>query len=94
LSLTRYHVLDSHLIIQPLDYLYAVYDRASGRTHLITDVAHALLQAAHEPSTIEILCDRVRSDADIEVVDGGDVNETLRARANELIELELLKLAS
>jgi PqqD family protein of HPr-rel-A system len=74
-------------------FLYAVFDRGSGRTHLITDVAHALMQAASAPGTAEALCERVRSTADIEpATDGSDINKVLLARVNELVELELLKL--
>jgi PqqD family protein of HPr-rel-A system len=79
--------------VRQVGFLYAVFDRGSGRTHLITDVAHALMQAARVPGTAVALCDRVRSSADIEPpTDGSDINQVLLARVDELVELELLKL--
>jgi PqqD family protein of HPr-rel-A system len=90
----RFHAPAEQSIVRQVGFLYAVFDRSSGRTHLITDVAHALLQAANEPGTALALCERVRSVADVEPEAGGDINEVLLARVAELAELELLKLVS
>jgi PqqD family protein of HPr-rel-A system len=87
-----YHApLDQTSVCQ-IGFLHAVFDRPSGRTHLITEVAHALLAAAREPGSSEALCERVRNVADIEPVEGSDINQILLARVDELVELELLKL--
>jgi PqqD family protein of HPr-rel-A system len=89
-----YHAPADQSSVRQVGFLFAVYDRGSGRTHLITDVAYALFQAAHQPGRADELCQRVRSVADLEPEDGSDVNDVLRARVDELVELELLKLVS
>jgi PqqD family protein of HPr-rel-A system len=94
-----FHAPAEQSVVRQIGFLYAVFDRSSGRTHLITDVAHALLQAANEPGTALALCERVRSVADVEPEaggpeDGSKVTEVLLARVAELAELELLKLVS
>jgi hypothetical protein len=94
LSQNRFQALVDRQAIRPADPLFAVYDRDSGRTHLITDVSHALLQAATTPGTLEELTGRVRSSFDIESVLGDDIEALLVARAQELIDLDLLKLVS
>jgi PqqD family protein of HPr-rel-A system len=87
-----YHSPAEQMSVREVGFLRAVYDRATGRTHLITDVAHALMEAAHEPGSREALCERVRNTADIEPEEGSDINQILLARVDELVELELLKL--
>ncbi len=74
--------------------LYAVFDRGSGRTHMITDVAQALLEAARLPGSAADLCARVRAAADIEAQAGTDIDDVLKARIQELAELDLLTLVS
>jgi hypothetical protein len=91
---TRYQAFIDRQAIRPADPLFAVYDRESGRTHLITDVAHAVLLAAHDAGTIPELVQRVRAVADIESMLDEDVDALLAARAQELIDLDLLKLVS
>jgi PqqD family protein of HPr-rel-A system len=78
--------------VRQISLLYAVFDRASGRTHLLTDVAHALMEAASQPGSREVLCERVRRVTDIESAAGSDIDQILLARVDELVELELLKL--
>jgi hypothetical protein len=90
----RYQAFVDRQAIRPADPLYAVFDRESGRTHLITDVSHALLMAAASPGSISELTARVRLAADIDSTLGEDIDMLLAARTQELIDLDLLKLVS
>jgi PqqD family protein of HPr-rel-A system len=92
LTVQIYHAPADQTSVRQVGLLHAVFDRGSGRTHLITDVAHALMEAARQPGSREALCERVRAVADIEPVEGSDINQILLARVDELVELELLKL--
>ncbi len=94
MSLNRYQAYVDRQAIKPADPLFAVYDRDSGRTHLITDVSHALLLAAADAATVPELTARVRAAADIESMLDEDVDALLAARTQELIDLDLLKLVS
>jgi PqqD family protein of HPr-rel-A system len=83
-----------HHLVQPVLPLHAVFDRLSGRTHMITDVAYAVYLAAAEPGTAAEISTRVLQVADVQVESGDDIEAALHARIEELLQLELLTLVS
>jgi PqqD family protein of HPr-rel-A system len=90
----RYCAPAEHSLVRQVGLLYAVFDRLSGRTHLITDVAFAILQAANDPGSTDELCGRVRQVSDFDAEAGADIDATLRSLVDELHTLDLLKLVS
>ncbi|RZT47616.1 PqqD family protein of HPr-rel-A system [Sphingomonas sp. BK036] len=75
------------LLITPLDAFTAVYHRASGITHLLTEPAPQILAILQEGSlSLGALLDRLERDYDL--ADG--TREALAARLDELIEAGLV----
>lgn len=75
------------LLIAPLDAFTAVYHRASGITHLLTEPAPQILAILQEGAlSLDLLLDRLEQDYDL--ADG--TREALAARLDELIEAGLV----
>ena len=75
------------LLIAPLDAFTAVYHRASGITHLLTEPAPQILAILQERAlSLDSLLDRLARDYDL--ADG--TREALAARLDELIEAGLV----
>jgi PqqD family protein of HPr-rel-A system len=75
------------LLIAPLDAFTAVYHRASGITHLLTEPAPQILAILQERAlSLDSLLDRIERDYDL--ADG--TREALAARLDELIEAGLV----
>ena len=75
------------LLIAPLDAFTAVYHRASGITHLLTEPAPQILAILQEGAlSLDLLLDRLEPDYDL--ADG--TREALAARLDELIEAGLV----
>lgn len=78
------------LLIAPLDEFTAVYHRASGITHLLTDPAPQILVAVQDGAgSLDALLDRLGRDYDL--TDG--TREALAARLEELVEAGLVERA-
>ena len=79
---------DGGLLIAPLDEFTAVYHRASGITHLLTEPAPQILAVLGEGVlSLDALLDRLGHDYDIEDAD----RAALAARLDELIEAGLVE---
>ena len=75
------------LLIAPLDAFTAVYHRASGITHLLTEPAPQILAILQEGAlSLDSLLDRLERDYDL--ADG--TREALAARLDELVEAGLV----
>ena len=75
------------LLIAPLDAFTAVYHRASGITHLLTEPAPQILAILQEWAlSLDSLLDRLERDYDL--ADG--TREALAARLDELVEAGLV----
>ena len=78
------------LLIAPLDEFTAVYHRASGITHLLTEPAPQIIAILGESGlTLSALLDRLAED--YELSDG--TREALAARLDELVEAGLVEAA-
>ena len=78
------------LLIAPLDEFTAVYHRASGITHLLTEPAPQILAILGEGGlSLDALLDRLGLDYDL--ADG--TREALAARLAELVEAGLVERA-
>ena len=78
------------LLIAPLDEFTAVYHRASGITHLLTDPAPQILAAVQDGAqSLDALL--VQLGRDYDLTDG--TRETLAARLEELVEAGLVERA-
>ena len=78
------------LLIAPLDEFTAVYHRASGITHLLTDPAPQIIVAVQDGAqSLDALLDRLGRDYDL--TDG--TREALAARLDELVEAGLVERA-
>ena len=76
------------LLIAPLDAFTAVYHRASGITHLLTEPAPQILSVLGENGlSLDALLDRLGREYDLEDADA----EALAARLDELIEAGLVE---
>ncbi|KQN29344.1 HPr-rel-A system PqqD family peptide chaperone [Sphingomonas sp. Leaf38] len=76
------------LLIAPLDEFTAVYHRASGITHLLTEPAPQILVAVQAGAwSLDALLDRLGRDYDL--ADG--TREALTARLDELVEAGLVE---
>ena len=76
------------LLVAPLDAFTAVYHRASGITHLLTEPAPQLLAALGEGGlSLDALLDRLGQDYDL--TDG--TRDALAARLEELIKSGLVE---
>ena len=76
------------LLIAPLDAFTAVYHRASGITHLLTEPAPQILAVLGESGlSLDALLDRLGREYDLEDAD----TEALAARLDELIEAGLVE---
>ena len=79
---------DGGLLIAPLDEFTAVYHRASGITHLLTEPAPQILAIMGEGAlSLDMLLDRLGREYDL--TDGTRVS--LEARLDELIEAGLVE---
>jgi PqqD family protein of HPr-rel-A system len=79
---------DGSLLIAPLDEFTAVYHRASGITHLLTEPAPQILAVLEEGGlSLDVLLDRLGHDYDLEDAD----RAALAARLDELIEAGLVE---
>ena len=79
---------DNGLLIAPLDEFTAVYHRASGITHLLTEPAPQILAVLGEgPVLLDALLARLAQDFDL--TDG--TREALAARLDELVEAGLVE---
>lgn len=75
------------LLVAPLDEFTAVYHRASGITHLLTEPAPQILAMLGEGAlSLDALLDRLARDYDL--TDG--TREALAARLDELIDSGLI----
>jgi len=75
------------LLIAPLDAFTAVYHRASGITHLLTEPAPQILAILQEGAlSLDLLLDRL--ERDYHLADG--TREALAARLDELVEAGLV----
>ena len=75
------------LLIAPLDAFTAVYHRASGITHLLTEPAPQILAILQEWAlSLDSLLDRLERDYDL--ADG--TREALAARLDDLVEAGLV----
>ena len=78
------------LLVAPLDAFTAVYHRASGITHLLTDPAPQILAALGDGAvSLDALLARLGQDYDL--TDG--TREALAARLEELVEAGLVARA-
>ncbi len=78
------------VLIAPLDAFTAVYHRASGITHLLTEPAPQILAILGEGGlALDALLDRLAQD--YELADG--TPESLAARLGELVEAGLVEAA-
>ncbi|RMB54214.1 PqqD family protein of HPr-rel-A system [Sphingomonas sp. PP-CE-3A-406] len=78
------------VLIAPLDEFTAVYHRASGITHLLTEPAPQIIAVLGESGlTLGALLDRLAED--YELSDG--TREALAARLEELVEAGLVEAA-
>ncbi|WP_342450629.1 HPr-rel-A system PqqD family peptide chaperone [Sphingomonas sp. CFBP 13728] len=76
------------LLIAPLDEFTAVYHRASGITHLLTEPAPQILAILGESAlSLDTLLSRLGDDYDLEDAD----RDALAARLDELIEAGLVE---
>ncbi|MGA1798004.1 HPr-rel-A system PqqD family peptide chaperone [Sphingomonas sp. 4RDLI-65] len=76
------------LLIAPLDAFTAVYHRASGITHLLTEPAPQILAALGEGGlSLDALLDRLGRDYDLEHAD----RAALAARLDELVDAGLVE---
>ena len=76
------------LVVTPLDAFTAVYHRASGITHLLSEPAPQILEALGEGGlSLDALLDRLGHDYDLEDAD----RAALAARLDELIEAGLVE---
>ncbi len=89
---------ENGLLIAPLDEFTAVYHRASGITHLLTEPAPQILAALGEDAlSLDALLDRLGRDYDL--ADGnredGDLEDgdraALASRLDELVEAGLVE---
>ena len=79
---------DGGLLIAPLDEFTAVYHRASGITHLLTEPAPQILAVLGDgASSLDALLARLGRDYDLD--DG--TREALAARLDELVEAGLVE---
>jgi PqqD family protein of HPr-rel-A system len=93
--LTRlYRRRSGGLIIRPCAPHFAVFDPDTGRTHVVTDVACALLDVAAEPGSAQMLAERVAQDQDWDVDDSQSLETVIEARLAELASLGLIELVS
>lgn len=78
------------LVVTPLDSLTALFDRASGQTHILSPPMPEMLAAlASGPATAEALLDRLAADFDL--AGEGDALAIVAARLAELAELGLVE---
>ncbi len=76
------------MLVAPLDEFTAVYHRASGITHLLTEPAPQILAVLGEGAlSLDALLDRLGRDYDL--TDG--TREALAARLDELIDSGLIE---
>nr|WP_197983116.1 HPr-rel-A system PqqD family peptide chaperone [Sphingomonas sp. CFBP 13728] len=76
------------MLIAPLDEFTAVYHRASGITHLLTEPAPQILAILGESAlSLDTLLSRLGDDYDLEDAD----RDALAARLDELIEAGLVE---
>nr|WP_197978299.1 HPr-rel-A system PqqD family peptide chaperone [Sphingomonas sp. CFBP 13603] len=76
------------MLIAPLDEFTAVYHRASGITHLLTEPAPQILAILGEGTlSLDALLGRLGDDYDLEDAD----RDALAARLDELIEAGLVE---
>ena len=76
------------LLVAPLDEFTAVYHRASGITHLLTEPAPQILAILGEGAlSLDALLDRLARDYDLEHAD----RAALAARLDELVEAGLVE---
>jgi PqqD family protein of HPr-rel-A system len=66
----------------------AVFDRVSGRSHLISEESFVILEVTKNPETQEGLCKRVLSTFEVE--SHGDPSDGVKARLDELVRLGLV----
>ena len=79
---------EDSLFVAPLDEFTAVYHRASGITHLLTEPAPQILAVLGEgPVLLDALLARLAQDFDL--TDG--TREALAARLDELVEAGLVE---
>ncbi|RXD03871.1 HPr-rel-A system PqqD family peptide chaperone [Sphingomonas sp. UV9] len=79
---------ETGLLIAPLDEFTAVYHRASGITHLLTEPAPQILAILGQGAlSLDALLDRLGQDYDL--TDG--TREALAARLAELVEAGLVE---
>lgn len=90
----RYRLSAAGLRFAAADPHVAIFDPATGRTHIVTDLAHALLQAAQEPGSLAELEARIAALQPLESDDGEAVTDVLAARVEELRALGLVELVS
>lgn len=88
------------LLVAPLDEFTAVYHRASGITHLLTEPAPQILAILGEGAlSLDALLDRLARDYDLndgDLTDGDRTDgtrEALAARLAELVEAGLVERA-
>lgn len=80
----------SRLRSEPLDSLTALYDRASGQTHLLAPPMPEILAAlAGSPATVPELLTRLATDFDLSA--DGDASAAIEARLQELAALGLVE---
>ncbi|VVT08655.1 conserved hypothetical protein [Sphingomonas aurantiaca] len=79
------------LLIAPLDAFTAVYHRASGITHLLTEPAPQILAILQEGGlSLGALLDRLERDYDLDYDLADGTREALAARLDELVEAGLV----
>ena len=84
----------SGLIVRPCAPHFAVFDPSTGRTHVLTDVACALLEAAAVPGSAADLASRVAQDQDWQIDDDQSLDKAVEVRLAELAALGLIELVS
>ncbi len=77
------------LLVAPLDAFTAVFHRASGITHLLTEPAPQILQALGDGLTLDALLARLAADYDLADAD----RDALAARLDELVVSGLVAAA-
>jgi PqqD family protein of HPr-rel-A system len=84
-----WHVAPAERLVSvPLDSLTALYDRASGQTHLLASPLPEILAALHAgPTDVATLAARLSADFDI---DSADADAAVAARLAELAGLGLV----
>jgi PqqD family protein of HPr-rel-A system len=77
-----------HLVLSKVGSEVGVFDRQSGRSHLLSEESFAILEVTKNAESLHNLCERILSAFEIE--SHGDPSEGVMARLDELVRLGLV----